>query len=117
MSIRPVDVQMMLHKMPGIVRATNADGSRAAIQNAHFSDSMQKAVEQESKQVANTQMAEKTNVNKDGRGRGQAQPEDKSDPQRRPKPGQDEASSDRNAIDAKNSKHIPPRGNMLDIKI
>ena len=70
MGIRPVDLQVMVQRAPEINRATNSDGSRAETQNNQFAQSFQKIVEQESKQVANTQQSEKLDVDKDGRGRG-----------------------------------------------
>lgn len=70
MGIRPVDLQVMVQRAPEINRATNSDGSRAETQNSQFAQSFQKVVEQESKQVANTQQSEKSDVDKDGRGRG-----------------------------------------------
>ena len=66
--IRQVDMQVMLHRAPEINRLTNNDGSRAEGQNNQFAQSFQKAVEQEGKQVANSNQAEKANVDKDGKG-------------------------------------------------
>ena len=70
MGIRPVDLQVMIQRAPEVNRATNNDGSRAETQNNQFAQSLQKMVEQESKQVVNTNQAEKSSVDKDGRGQG-----------------------------------------------
>jgi len=70
MGIRPVDLQVMVQRAPEVNRATNNDGSRAETQNNQFAQSFQKTIEQESKQVINANQAEKSNVDKDGRGHG-----------------------------------------------
>ena len=70
MGIRPVDLQVMVQRAPEVNRATNNDGSRAETQNNQFAQSFQKMVEQEGKQVANANQAEKSSVDKDGRGHG-----------------------------------------------
>jgi len=70
MSIGRVDMQVMLQRAPEVNRVTNNDGSRAETQNQQFTQSLQKAVEQEGKQVVSTNQAEKGNIDKDGRGKG-----------------------------------------------
>ena len=70
MGIRPVDLPVMVQRAPEVNRATNNDGSRAETQNNQFAHSFQKTIEQESKQVINANQAEKSNVDKDGRGKG-----------------------------------------------
>ena len=101
MGIRPVDLQLVVQRMPEVNRATNNDGSRAETQNSQFAQSLQKLVEQESKQVVNTNQSEQINVDKDGRGQGG---KDGKDKKRR---GQDKDEND---------KGEQNRG-LLDIKI
>jgi len=60
----------MLQRAPEVNRTTNNDGSRAETQNQQFTQSLQKAVEQEGKQVVSSNQAEKGNIDKDGRGKG-----------------------------------------------
>ena len=64
--LRPVDAQVMLHRMPEVNRVTNNDGSRAENQNQAFAQSLQKAVEQEGKQVVQSNQTEKKDVDKEG---------------------------------------------------
>jgi len=66
MSLRPVDMQVMIHRAPEVNRVTNNDGSRAETQNQQFAQSMQKVVEQEGTSVVNANQAEKSDVDKDG---------------------------------------------------
>jgi len=70
MSIGRVDMQVMLQRAPEVNRVTNNDGSRAETQNQQFTQSMQKVVEQEGKQVVSANQAEKGSIDKDGRGQG-----------------------------------------------
>ena len=67
MSIRPVDAQILAYRAPEIGRTTNHDGSRAEAQNNQFSNSFQKLVEQQKNQVTDTNKAEHSGVDKDGR--------------------------------------------------
>ena len=64
--LRPVDAQVMLHRAAEVNRVTNNDGSRAETQNQAFAQSLQKVVEQEGKQVVQSNQAEKGDVDKDG---------------------------------------------------
>ena len=66
--LRPVDAQVMLHRAAEVNRVTNNDGSRAETQNQAFAQSLQKVVEQEGKQVVQSNQAEKGDVDKDGKG-------------------------------------------------
>ncbi|MCL2572991.1 MAG: hypothetical protein FWE34_00385 [Defluviitaleaceae bacterium] len=102
MGIRPVDLQAMVQRAPEVNRATNNDGSRAETQNSQFAQSFQKVVEQESKQVVNANQAEKSNVDKDGRGNSGGGKGGKD----RRRPGQE----------TKESEGVQNRG-LLDIKI
>ena len=70
MGIRPVDLQVMVTRAAELNRVTNNDGSRAETQNNQFAQSLQKMLEEESKQVVTSNQAEKANVDKDGRGQG-----------------------------------------------
>jgi len=63
-------MQVVVQRAPEINRVTNNDGSRAESQNNQFAQSLQKMVEEESKQVVNTNQSEKADVDKDGRGQG-----------------------------------------------
>jgi hypothetical protein len=77
-------MQVAVQRAPEINRATNNDGSRAETQNSQFAQSFQKMVEQEGKQVVNTNQTEQTNVDKDGRGQGGGK-----DGKGKKRPGQD----------------------------
>lgn len=101
MPIGRVDMQVMIHRTAELNRATNNDGSRAEGQNSQFAQSFQKVVEQEGKQVVNTNQAEKANVDKDGRGKGG-----------RPKQGRKDEEEKKKEEEAKKRK-----GGMLDIRI
>ena len=70
MSIRPVDMQVMVQRAPAINRATNNDGSRQEIQNNQFAQEFAKASEDAQKTVIETQEAEKQGLDKDGKGHG-----------------------------------------------
>ncbi|MDR2183719.1 MAG: hypothetical protein LBE55_06050 [Clostridiales bacterium] len=102
MGIRPVDLQVMVQRAPEVNRATNNDGSRAETQNNQFAQSFQKVVEQEGKQVNLANQAEKTSVDKDGRGKGGDK--DGKDQKRRGHDGEQD------------NKGVQNRG-LLDIKI
>jgi len=92
----------MVQRAPEVNRATNNDGSRAETQNNQHAQSFQKLVEQESKQVGTANQAEKSNVDKDGRGHGGGGKDDKN----KKRPGQD----------TEEGKGGQNRG-LLDIKI
>ena len=102
MGIRPVDLQVMIQRAPEINRAMNNDGSRAETQNNQFAQSFQKVMEQEGKQVTTANQAEKSNVDKDGRGKGGGR-----DGKDKKRPGQEKE---------ENGKSEQNRG-LLDIKI
>jgi len=102
MSIRPVDLQVMLHRASEVNRVTNNDGSRAENQNSQFAQSFQKVVEQEGKQVVNAGQAEHADVDKDGRGKGNGSNSRPKSKERRP--GQ------------KDDKKTQQRQGMLDIR-
>jgi len=101
MGIRPVDLQVAVHRAAEIARAINSDGSRTG----QFSESLQKVVEQENKQVTLANQSEKVNVDKDGRGQGNGK-----DGKGKKRPGQHKDDND------DNNKGEQNRG-MLDIKI
>ena len=67
MSIRPVDMQVLLPRAVEVARMAQQDGNRAENQNSQFADQFQKTVNQESKQVVNASQAHEANINKDGR--------------------------------------------------
>ena len=100
MAIRPVDMQVMIHRMAEINRATNNDGSRAENQNQAFAQSLQKAVEQDGRQVVNANQTEKSDVDKDGRkgDRGRRRRRDGKNPEDEEK-GNDAAKGKRNMLD------------------
>ena len=81
--IRPVDMQVMVQRVPDVNRNTNNDGSRAETQNSQFSEQFKKVVELGQQQVTNAKEAEGQDVDPDGRGA-----KDERKPNKRPKPGE-----------------------------
>jgi len=90
--IRPVDMQVMVQRVPDVNRNTNNDGSRAETQNSQFSDQFKKVVELNQQQVTITKETEGQDVDPDGRGakderksksrqkQGEKKPDDKRPP-------------------------------------
>ena len=68
MSIRPIDMQVMVQRAQEVSRVATNDGQRADAQNSQFAQSFEKAVAQDTRQVVNPNKAEQANINKDGRG-------------------------------------------------
>ena len=96
MAIRPVDMQVMIHRASEVNRVTNNDGSRAENQNTQFANQFQKAVQQDSKQVVNSSQAEHADIEKDGgRNKGGGDAEKKR--QKRTRPG-NEAEKDKKEL-------------------
>ena len=65
-TIRPVDMQVMIQRTQEINRTTNNDGSRAEQQSGQFAQHFQRTVDQQTRQVVNSNQAEKSDVDKDG---------------------------------------------------
>jgi predicted secreted Zn-dependent protease len=70
MSIRPVDMQVTVQKSPDINRAQNNEANRPEAAQQHFSQKLQREVEQRDQQVVQTNRSEDRNVDKDGKGSG-----------------------------------------------
>ena len=68
MSIRPIDVQIMVHKASEVSKFNNADSQTAAAKQGQFAQEFKKEVETQGQQVTNPHSAEKAQVDKDGRG-------------------------------------------------
>jgi len=67
MQIRPVDIQVMLHRAPEMNRASNNDGSRAETQQNQFAQEFQKIRERERNTVVQPQEPDEgQSVNPDG---------------------------------------------------
>ncbi|MCL2235542.1 MAG: hypothetical protein FWB98_03750 [Defluviitaleaceae bacterium] len=75
MSIRPVDMQVMIQRVPELNRMTNNDGSRQEVQNNQFANQFAKATQDAQKQVIEANEAEKQELDKDSKGRGSSQQE------------------------------------------
>ncbi|MCL2619546.1 MAG: hypothetical protein FWD97_01255 [Defluviitaleaceae bacterium] len=101
MSIRPVDMQVMVQRMPEVNRLTNNDGSRAETQNNAFAQQFAKVSDERQKTVNEPEEAEKQQLDKDGRGGGSQQDRHKA-----------EREAEEQADDKK--APVPGRG-MLDI--
>ncbi|MCL2854254.1 MAG: hypothetical protein FWE21_01385 [Defluviitaleaceae bacterium] len=103
MSIRPVDMQVMIQRMPEVNRLTNNDGSRAETQNNQFAQQFAKVADERQKTVGETDEAQKQELDKDGRGRG----------------GSTGGQNDDKEADGQDDKNNPPKPGrgMLDIMI
>ena len=67
MAIRPIDVQIMVHRASEVSRH-NTDPQAAKAQASQFAQEFKKEVQNQSQQVNNPNSAEKAEVDKDGRG-------------------------------------------------
>ncbi|MCL2415177.1 MAG: hypothetical protein FWD01_00015 [Defluviitaleaceae bacterium] len=68
MSLRPVDMQIILPRAQEIARISNQDGVRSETQNNQFAQQFQKVVSQEGQTVSSThETAHQASVDKDGR--------------------------------------------------
>jgi len=67
MQVRPVDIQVMLHRAPEMNRATNNDGSRAQTQQNQFAQEFERLREKERTSVVQPQEPDEgQSVNPDG---------------------------------------------------
>lgn len=103
MSIRPVDMQVMVQRMPEVNRLTNNDGSRAETQNNAFAQQFARLADERQKTVNQSEEVGKQQLEKDGRGGGSPQDRHKA-----------EREAEEQADEKKAS--VPGRG-MLDITI
>lgn len=68
MSIRPVDMQLSVHKSTDVGRTHNqGSGQQEITQQQQFSEKLQKETTQMEQQVAKSDKSEKQNIDKDGR--------------------------------------------------
>ncbi len=67
MSIRPIDLQLMVHKTQETTAAHN-ETNRHQVNQQQFAEKFVKEVEHNNHQVANTHKSEQQNVDKDGKG-------------------------------------------------
>lgn len=67
MSVRPVDMQVLLPRSLDISKSDNALSHRPDAQQQEFSQLFQKKTEEASKQVIETNKAEKNGIDKDGK--------------------------------------------------
>jgi len=66
MSIRPVDLQVMLPRSAEVNRINNNENNRPEAQQQQFAQMLQKKTEQDQQQVVSTFKADKNAVDKDG---------------------------------------------------
>jgi len=106
MQIRPIDIQVMLHRAPEMNRLTNNDGSRAETQQNQFAKEFERLREKERSSVVQPQEPDEgQSVNPDGSAGKEKHQQSKK---RRP--------SDK-ADDDKKGKPPALGGGMLDIRI
>lgn len=67
MSIKPVDMQVILPKSLEVIKADNNLSYRSDAQQQEFSQFFQKKTEGDNKQVLHTNQTEKNNIDRDGR--------------------------------------------------
>ena len=67
MAIRPIDVQIMVHRASEVGRLNNNDPQAAKAQAGQFAQEFKKEVQNIGQQVNNPNSAEKAEVDKDGR--------------------------------------------------
>ena len=67
MAIRPIDVQIMVHKASEVARLNNNNPQTNQAQASQFAQDFKKEVENLGQQVNNPNGAEKAEVDKDGR--------------------------------------------------
>ena len=67
MAIRPIDVQIMVHKASEVSRLNNNNPQTNQAQASQFAQDFKKEVENSGQQVNNPNSAEKAEVDKDGR--------------------------------------------------
>lgn len=80
MSIRPIDVQIMIHKASEVSRFNSNSSDAQAAKAGQFAQDFKKEVENQGQQVKNSHAADKAEVNKDGRsGSGYSKKRDKKD--------------------------------------
>jgi hypothetical protein len=91
MAIRPIDVQIMVHRASEISKFNNADPHAAQARAGQFAQEFKKEVESQSQQVNNPNSTEKSEVDKDGR-RGSAYQRQKKEEK---KDGQGEPTKDK----------------------
>ncbi len=70
MSIRPIDMQVMVQKSAEVSRLNHNESNRPEIAQQQFLDKLHKELTQKDQQVTETNKSEHQNVDKDGRGPG-----------------------------------------------
>lgn len=68
MSIRPVDLQVLIHKSSEVHRVQAPDSHRPEVAQQQFAQQMQKELELADQQVVQSHKSEGNNVDKDGKG-------------------------------------------------
>jgi len=68
MSIRPIDMQILIQRAAEVNRADQGEGRRPEVLQQQFSQIIQKQTEEEDHQVLKTNKAEQEAVDKDGKG-------------------------------------------------
>ena len=68
MAIRPVDMQVLMHKATETNRAEQGEGRRPEVAHQEFAQVMQKHTEDEQRQVLQTNKTEQDNIDQDGKG-------------------------------------------------
>lgn len=87
MSIRPVDLQVILPKSPEISQIHNNINNRPENQQQVFAQHLQKQVEHNQQQVLQTNKSEKQNVDKDGSNKNKQQAKKKDEDEAKNKNG------------------------------
>jgi len=80
MSIRPVDLQVLLPRSAEVSRIANNENGRPEAQQQQFAQALQKQAAHEQRQVVQAAKSDKQPIDKDGPNRGKQQKKDKPKP-------------------------------------